>query len=188
MSYVGNRKDLSWIDLPDELKPGKDFKVDLNQRPVEMPSLPVGKFLFAGIEQDLGENIFLCVSLEDMQVMYESANLQERQIVWYAGDLPESSETLSWISMTGKFSPHEMHLLEVYNTVALKQMMFQHLPIEAMRALAELLLHEDWQRLDELLADAKLTVHWKDWAFGGNGYEPKDCEYVVLLDRRQPAV
>ena len=181
MRYLGKMHELRWNSTPQKLIVGRDIMLDEEGRPTGMPVFPEGIFLFGVIDQGLGENVFLCESTDDIQTLLSSHS------EWFSGHLPDSSYAYKWTSKTGKFTPTEMHLLEVYNVVALKRIMLLHFPIEAMRALAELMLHDD-PRLGELLADAELTAHWKDWAFGANGYEPKDCEYVVLLDRRQPAL
>lgn len=182
MRYLGKMQNLRWNSPLQALIVGREIMLDEEGRPTKMPVFPEGIFLFAAVDQGLGENVFLCESTGDIQTLLNS------HFEWFSGHLPDSALDYKWTSMTGKFTPREMHLLEVYNVVALKQMMLRHLPLESMRALAELLLHEDWQRLDELLSDAELTAHWKDWAFNGAGYEQADCEYVVRLDKRQPAV
>lgn len=183
MSHQGKMQDLKWRDPLNEVVVGREILLDEDGRPTKMPVFPDGTFLFAAIEQGLGENVFLCESTDDIQAIM-NAGPGANSLRWFSGHMPESLQAASWKSLTGKFSEIEIHKIELYNPVALKRMMLLHVPIEAMRALAELLLHDD-PRLDELLMDLEVTAHWKDWAFGGNGYEPTDCEYVVELDRRR---
>lgn len=178
MVHLGKMDGLKWNPPLQRLVVGRDLMLDEDGFPTEMPVFPDGVFLFGVIDQGFGENVFLCESLEDIQSMLD------HHAVWFSGQLPTSANAPTWESKTGWFTQVEIQRIEVYNLFALKMIMLLHRPIEAMRALAELLLHED-QRLDELLMDPEVTAHWKDWAFGGNGYEPKDCEYVIGLDRRR---
>jgi hypothetical protein len=56
-------------------------------RPSQMPSLPQGHDVICGYDQGLGERMFVCESLEDMQQLYDSyARGYALYIYWYSGE------------------------------------------------------------------------------------------------------
>lgn len=56
-------------------------------RPATMPVVPEGSSLICGYDQGLGERMFVCESLEDMQTLYDAyAAGGALSINWYTGD------------------------------------------------------------------------------------------------------
>ena len=58
-------------------------------RPKRLPIVPKGSAVICGYDQGLGERLFVCESLEDMQQLYNSYTRGGAlNIKWYSGDDP----------------------------------------------------------------------------------------------------
>ncbi len=58
-------------------------------RPTQLPYVPEGSKVICGYDQGLGERLFVCESVEDMQQLYDSyARGGALTIKWYSGDDP----------------------------------------------------------------------------------------------------
>jgi len=58
-------------------------------RPTEMPTLGKDEKVICGYDQGLGERIFVCENLEDMQTLYDAyAKGGALRINWYKGEDP----------------------------------------------------------------------------------------------------
>jgi hypothetical protein len=68
----------------DKLKP-----IDIQGRPMHMPATQPNEAVICGYDQGLGERMFICENLEQMQYLYDNyARGGALGIYWYAGEDP----------------------------------------------------------------------------------------------------
>ena len=80
MFELGKRSEIFGAELLKSLSIGYG-------RPSQMPSLPKGHDVICGYDQGLGERMFVCKSLEDMQQLYDAyASGGALYIYWYSGE------------------------------------------------------------------------------------------------------
>ncbi len=81
MFELGKKSEISGADL---LKPLSIFG-----RPTKMPTLVGNERVICGYDQGLGERMFVCGNLQDMQELYDSyARGGALNIHWYKGEDP----------------------------------------------------------------------------------------------------
>jgi len=68
---------------------------------------------------------------------------------------------MSWESLTRQFGTEEIGMLEGMPASVLAPSVIASGPLVGLRILAELLLHEDEERLEALLADAAVRQVWQ---------------------------
>jgi hypothetical protein len=79
MQLLGKKSEIFGAEL---LKP-----LSLYGRPTAMPRIPQNHSVLCGYDQGLGENIYVCESLEDMQQLYDAyAQGGALTIRWYTGE------------------------------------------------------------------------------------------------------
>lgn len=65
------------------------IRLDISGRPKQVPILTGHYQVICGYDQGLGERLFVCESLEDMQELYDAcARGGALQINWYTGEDP----------------------------------------------------------------------------------------------------
>lgn len=90
-----------------------------------------------------------------------------------------------WASKTSQFGDGEMAMLEAMTAAELAAALLGSDPVVALRALAEVQLNGDTDKLDELLADADLTAYWQQYT-GDSGVDERDRDYAEQLKARLP--
>lgn len=93
---------------------------------------------------------------------------------------------LEWTSRTDRFTANEMGLLETLAAEHLITMLRKSKPLTVLRALAEVMLNGDNDKLTELLADKRLTLSWTIYAHD-TGVDERDHDYARLLKTKLPA-
>jgi hypothetical protein len=69
---------------------------------------------------------------------------------------------MTWLSDTHQFSANEMEWLEKLSVEDLAAKFLEADPIVVLRALTEIMLHED-PRLEQLLAMPEINEHWQHY-------------------------
>lgn len=81
MQELGKKSDIFGVE--------KLVSLRVNGNPTKMPVLEKDEKLICGYDQGLGERIFVCDNLEDMQTLYDSyAKGGALRIHWYKGADP----------------------------------------------------------------------------------------------------
>lgn len=94
---------------------------------------------------------------------------------------------MPWDSKTKAFNEEDMYLLEAGSPEMLTMALMKSSPVVALRAMAELLLHNDQWRIFGLLQNQMLSAHWKQYEENGAGSED-DKRYFDKLILREQAV
>lgn len=90
---------------------------------------------------------------------------------------------MSWKSLTAQFDAEETGMLEAMPASALIPSAIASGPLVALRMLAELLLHEDDERLELLLADSGVRETWLRFV-DDPFVDDRDYLYAIELRRR----
>ncbi len=88
-----------------------------------------------------------------------------------------------WSSNTGRFGDEEMILMETTDASELIGLILNSDPLVALRVLAEIMLNEDFEKLDELLRDAEVNEHWQKYP-GDSEIDIRDLIYATRLRER----
>ncbi len=91
---------------------------------------------------------------------------------------------MAWVSKTRKFDEEEIGCIERYSPKALKALLMNSGPFVALRGAAELLLHEEYERLDFLLSDVEFNVYWRRYRNEEVIITGSDCLYDEELENR----
>lgn len=89
---------------------------------------------------------------------------------------------MGWTSKTGQFCNEEISIIEQMDAGTLARALLGSDPIVALRALAEILLHED-ARLEPILADTNVQAHWQQYIEDYN-VRAEDHGYAEELKKR----
>ena len=87
---------------------------------------------------------------------------------------------MTWSSETRRFSQKEMELFQSYTVEELVLMILASDPLVALRILVELSLHDDQQRLAELVANPEINKHWQNYSFD-NEASVSDGDYAEII-------
>ena len=71
-------------------------------------------------------------------------------------------------------------MLQMYSAENLAQSLLSSMSVVALRALAEVMLNGDKEKLDALLANEELTAHWKQYE-NDPFIDERDYKYALLL-------
>ena len=87
MIELGKRDEIFGIEML--------VKLSISGKPTSMPSVPDDHSVMCGFDQGLGEKLYVCESLEDMQHLYDSyAKGMALRITWYSGPDPGFLHTM----------------------------------------------------------------------------------------------
>ncbi len=86
--------------------------------------------------------------------------------------------------MTRQFGPEEMAMLEMYPAEELASSLLVSMSIVALRAIAEVMLNGDTEKLNALLAIPELTAHWKQYQHDPF-IDERDHNYAIYLMQLQ---
>lgn len=89
-----------------------------------------------------------------------------------------------WSSLTGQFDDSEINSLGRLSVGELVSALLNSDSVVVLRVLAELLLHSDFAKLDELLANSKIRAKWASYA-SDHGVDARDHEYARRLRARR---
>lgn len=82
MIELGKKSECFGVDLLVPLR-------NVHGRPTRLPPVPDGSQVICGYDQGLGERLFVCESLEDMQLLYDGYRKGGAlSIYWYSGEDP----------------------------------------------------------------------------------------------------
>lgn len=68
-----------------------------------------------------------------------------------------------WTSLTGVFRPNDMEVMRVSHPLTMVPHILESTSLVALRVLAELLLHKDYNRLLVLMSNDHIDRHWRIW-------------------------
>ncbi len=88
---------------------------------------------------------------------------------------------MAWISKTDQFTEEEMYCLENASGPELLPILFASDPIYVLRALAELQLNDELERLEFLKAQQDLMDYCRKWVEADNE-DVKVCDQVYAKD------
>lgn len=91
--------------------------------------------------------------------------------------------TVVYVAKTRQFGAQELNMLQSKGANALAPALKNSSPVVALRALAEIMLNEDREKLSLLLADADLTVRWRAYK-SDQGVDSSDHEYAPQLEEK----
>lgn len=89
--------------------------------------------------------------------------------------------TIVYVSKTKQFSARELMMLQDNGAEALIAALRNSSPVVALRALAEIQLNGDEEKLELLLADEELTAFWRAYE-SDFGVDVHDHEYAEQLE------
>ena len=91
----------------------------------------------------------------------------------------------NWTSKTNQFGHEELAMLEVLSAEELIPALLSSIPVVVLRALAEIMLNGDTDKLDAMLANPQINALWQQYA-GDSEADDRDDEYARQLKERLP--
>lgn len=88
---------------------------------------------------------------------------------------------MTWESKTGQFGTREMGMLDAGSAADLADALLSWDPLVALRALAEVMLNGDNEKLNKLLQNSVLVAHWRQYD-KDKGLDNRDKEYASRLN------
>ncbi|MCB9812781.1 MAG: hypothetical protein H6772_00090 [Pseudomonadales bacterium] len=147
---------------------------DTAKRALIIPAFKAGCLMFGNMPGYLSDLARLGVSDDVLDDLY-----------FFASKLKNLEVQMKkpYKSMTNQWPPDQLNMIEKWSAKDLAEKLIEVGPVVALRAIAEVMLNEDEEKLRLLLADDAFTAHWRNFE-SDLGLDESDFEYARKLEQK----